>query len=134
MQITEIYSDETGETHIRANPVILAPRDFAPPSAPMAVSAEMPLTTGVILELPPGWDPNYHATPRRQLVVVLRGLLCVTTTDGTGAEFGPGDVFLLNDENSKGHQSLVQGEDIVALFLVGDGGNSTGISQIIGPA
>lgn len=128
MQITEIYSDEAGETHIRANPVILAPRDFAPPSAPMGVSAETSMTTGVFLELPPGWDPNYHATPRQQLVVVLRGLLHVTTTDGASADFRPGDVFFLNDENSKGHQSLVQGDETVALFLVGQAKNSTDIS------
>ena len=129
IEITEIYSDEAGETHIRANPVILAPRDFAPPSAPMGVSAEMPLTTGVILELPPGWDPKYHATPRRQLVVVLRGYLHITTTDGTGADFRPGDVFFLNDENSKGHQSLVQGKETVGLLLVGHAKNLTEIAQ-----
>lgn len=119
MHIPEIYADEDGETHIRTSPIILTPRDFAPPSAPMGVSAELPLTTGVILELPSGWDPRYHATPRRQLVAVLRGSLHVTTSDGTGADIGPGDVFFLNDENSKGHQSLVQGEETVALFLVG---------------
>lgn len=70
MQIVEIYADEAGETHFRANAVNLNTRDFVPPSAPMGVSAETPLTTGVFLELPPGWDPKYHATPRPQWVVV----------------------------------------------------------------
>src|SRR5512139_1602755 len=82
MQITEIYADPTGETHFRASPIVLAPRDFAPPSAPMGVSADIPLTTGVFLELPLGWDPKFHATPRRQWVVMLRGHLRITTTDG----------------------------------------------------
>ncbi len=119
MQITEIFADHAGETHIRVTPVELAPRDYAPPSAPMGVSPEMAMTTGVVLELPPGWDPHYHATPRRQWVVMLRGHLNITTTDGRAADFRPGDVFFLNDENSKGHRSLVQGEETVALFLVG---------------
>jgi uncharacterized cupin superfamily protein len=119
MQITEIYSDDGGETHFRVNPVSLKPRDFAPPSAPMGVSTDTQLTTGVFLELPPGWDPKYHATPRQQWVVVLRGHLHITATDGTAADFRPGDVFFLNDENSKGHQSLVHGQETVALLLVG---------------
>jgi uncharacterized cupin superfamily protein len=119
MQITEIYADRTGETHFRTSPITLAPRDFAPPSPPMAVSPDMPLTTGVFLELPPGWDPKYHATPRRQWVVVLRGVLRITATDGTATDFHPGDSFFLKDQNSKGHQSLVQGEETVALLLVG---------------
>ena len=119
MQITEVYADGAGETHFRDVPMRLASRDFAPPSAPMGVSTDVPLTTGVFLELPPGWDPKYHASPRRQWVVVLRGQLNITATDGTAADFRPGDVFFLNDANSKGHRSLVQGQEIVALFLVG---------------
>jgi quercetin dioxygenase-like cupin family protein len=119
MQITEIFADGSGETHIRSVPVDLEPRDFAPPSAPMGVSPETRMTTGVFLELPPGWDPQYHATPRRQWVVVLRGRINVTTTDGKTINFQPGDLVFLNDENSKGHRSLVQGEETVALLLVG---------------
>ena len=119
MRITEIYADEAGETHIRENPINLTPRDFAPPSAPMGVSPDRPLTTGVFLELPPGWDPKYHATPRPQWVVVLTGHLNITATDGTAADFHPGDAFFLNDKNSRGHRSLVQGKKTVALLLVG---------------
>ena len=79
MQITEIYADEVSETHLRNVAVNLAARDFAPPSAPIGASPETPMTTGVFLELPPGWDPQYHATPRRQLVVLLQGHLKITT-------------------------------------------------------
>lgn len=119
MQIMEIYADGAGETHFRDFPIGLTPRDFAPPSAPMGVSIDTPLTTGVFLELPLGWDPKYHATPRRQWVVILRGQLNITATDGTMAGFRPGDVLLFNDANSKGHRSLVEGEEAVACFLVG---------------
>ena len=119
MEITEIYADDTSETHLRDIQVNFALRDFAPPSAPMGVSSEMPLTTSVFLELPPGWDPQYHATPRRQLVVVLKGHLNITTTDGASADFQRGDVFFLSDKDSKGHLSLVQGQEPVGLFLIG---------------
>ncbi len=119
MQIREIYADDVNETHLRNVEVNLAARDFAPPSAPMGVSPETPMTTSVFLELPPGWDPRHHATPRRQLVVVLQGHLKITTTDGASADFRRGDVFFLNDKGSKGHLSLVQGQEAVGLFLVG---------------
>jgi quercetin dioxygenase-like cupin family protein len=119
MQITEIYADDAGETHLHNVQIDLLDRDFAPPSAPMGVSSETPLTSGVFLELPPGWDPQHHATPRKQMVVVLKGHLNIATTDGACADFRRGDVFFLNDEGSKGHLSLVQGEKTVGLFLVG---------------
>jgi quercetin dioxygenase-like cupin family protein len=119
MQITEIYADGAGETHFRDVPMRLAPRDFAPPSAPIGASTDTPLTTGVFLEFPPGWDPKYHASPRRQWVVVLRGQLNATVTDGATADFRPGDVVFLNDANSKGHRTLVQGLETVFCFLVG---------------
>ncbi len=77
------------------------------------------MTTGVVLELPPGWDPLYHATPRLQWVVVLKGHLRITVTDGARTDFRPGEVFVLNDQDSKGHQSLVQGEEAATLLLVG---------------
>ena len=119
MQFTEIYADEAGETHLRDVPIHLAPRDFAPPSAPVGVSIDTPLTTGVFLELPPGWDPEYHPSPRRQWVVILRGKLNTTVTDGASADFRPGDIVFLNDANSKGHRTLVQGQETVSCFLVG---------------
>src|SRR5262245_59825722 len=119
MQITEIYVDQNGDTHFRDVEIGLARRDFAPPSAPMGVSAEMPLTTGVFIELPAGWDPKYHASPRRQLVIVLKGALHVTATDGATRDFGPGGTFLLHDEHGKGHQTLVKGRETVELFLAG---------------
>ena len=58
MHVTEIYADRLGETHFRANPIVVAPRDFAPPSAPMGVSAETPMTTGVLLEFRLVGTPN----------------------------------------------------------------------------
>jgi hypothetical protein len=119
MHLTEIYVDLNGDTHFRDVSIALAPRDFAPPSAPMGVSAELALTTGVFIELPAGWDPRYHASPRRQLVIVLKGALHITATDGATRDFGPGGIFLLHDEHGKGHQTLVKGQEKVELFLVG---------------
>jgi quercetin dioxygenase-like cupin family protein len=119
MRITEVYADAVGATHFREIPIQFKSRDFAPPSAPIDVSPETPMTTGVFLELPSGWDPNHHSTPRPQWVIVLRGHLKITVTDGAVTDFQSGDVFFLNDENSRGHQTVVQGQQSALLFLVG---------------
>jgi uncharacterized cupin superfamily protein len=119
MLITEVYADAVGATHFREISIVLKSRDFAPPSAPIGVSPETPMTTGAFLELPPGWDPSYHSTPRRQWVIVLHGHLKITVTDGTVTDFRSGDVFFLNDENSSGHQTVVQGQQSAVVLLVG---------------
>lgn len=119
MQFTEVFSDGNGDTHFRDIPVAMALRDFAPPSAPMAASAEVQTATGIFLSLPPGWDPKHHAIPIRQWGFMVAGHLRITVTDGAVAEFRPGDLFLLSDVEGRGHQSLVQGQEPVTLFMVG---------------
>jgi uncharacterized cupin superfamily protein len=116
---TEIYADDTGETHLRDTQVSFELRDFAPPSAPIGVSPKMNMTTAVFLELPLGWDLQFHPTPRKQLVAMLRGYVTVTTSDGASTDFRQGDVVMLNDQGSKGHLTVVRGQESVTMLLVG---------------
>ena len=119
MELLEIYADEAGETHFRKTTVEFEMRDFAPPSQSLAVSKESPATTSLFLIAPPGWDEAYHATPRKQLVVVLEGEVRMTCTDGESVRHRTGDVTLLNDQNSKGHQTVVQGDREGRFLLLG---------------
>lgn len=119
MQIHEIYADEAGETHFRRKTIDVELRDFAPPSAPVSVSVETPMTTGVFLIAPPGWDRAFHPSPRPQYAVMLEGRATVTVSDGDVLEARPGDVFFLNDQDSKGHLTQVQGDDHAAFLLIG---------------
>ncbi len=119
MQITEVFSDADGETHLRKIDVPLSLRDFAPPSAPVSVSPGEPLTTGVFFEAPPGWDKFPHPTPRRQYAIMLSGRMRLTLSDGTAIDVRPGDVFLLNDLTGKGHLSEVTGDAPVTWFFAG---------------
>ncbi len=119
MQISEIYKDAEGETHFRKRDVDLDLHDYAPPSAPVGLSAETPMTSGVFLEAPPGWDKSFHPTPRRQYAVLLSGRATVTVTDGTAIDVKPGDVVLLNDMDCKGHLTRVQGNKPALFLLVG---------------
>ena len=121
MELVEIYGDAAGETHIRRTAIDFEMREFAPPSQPLGVSAEMTATSSLFLTAPPGWDKDFHPTPRKQLAVLLDGHVCITVSDGETIDLNPGDTFLLNDMASKGHLTRVQGEkDASFLFIVLD--------------
>jgi uncharacterized cupin superfamily protein len=119
MKVTEIFADDRGETHFRAVEIDFETRAFAPPSLPVQVSAEIPSTTSLFMIAPPGWDKEYHATPRKQFCIMLQGKLSVEATDGQSIEMGPGDVLLVNDAESKGHLSTIQGDQNAVFIFVG---------------
>ncbi len=119
MEILEIYADEAGETHFRRTSIAMESRNYAPPSAPVRVSAEDAVTTSLFLAAPPGWDTEFHPTPRRQYAILLSGRVTATVTDGETIEAGPGTVVLLNDADSKGHLTKVQGGEDAHFLLVG---------------
>jgi len=119
MELTEIYTDAAGETHFRRTEIDLALRDFAPPSKPIHLSQEMPSTSSVFLVAPPGWDKDFHPTPRKQLAIMLQGEATVAASDGDMIGFGPGDVILLNDQGGKGHLTQIQGGHDATILLIG---------------
>lgn len=64
MELAEIYGDAAGETHIRRTVIDFEMRDFAPPSQPLGVSAEMPSSASLFLTAPPP-DGTRVSTRRR---------------------------------------------------------------------
>ena len=121
MELAIIYGDAAGETHIRRAVIDFEMRDFAPPSQPLGVSADMPSSASLFLTAPPGWDDNFHPTLRKQLAVLLKGNVRISVSDGESSALEPDDTFLLNDMASKGHLTRVEGEqDAAFLFIVLD--------------
>ena len=118
MEVLELYADAAGETHFRPTSIAFELRDFAPPSPAIGVTADLKPSAAVFLAAPPGWDKVFHPTPRKQLAIVLTGELSVAATDGAVRRFGPGSCFLLNDADSKGHLSQVQGETVVHALML----------------
>ena len=119
MELTEIYADAEGETHFRTVEIDMDLCDFAPPSKPINLSADLPSTSSVFLTAPPGWDKSFHPTPRKQLAVMLKGKATVSASDGSTIEVSPGDVVLLNDQDSKGHLTQIQGIQDATFLLIG---------------
>jgi len=118
MDLVEIYGDAAGETHLRPTTIDFEIRNFAPPSQPVRVSAEIPSASSVFVVAPPGWDKGFHPTPRKQLAVLLDGHIRISVSDGDTVEMKPGDTFLLNDRDSKGHLTEVQGARDASFLLV----------------
>lgn len=54
----------------------------------------------VLAKAPPA---DFHSTSPRKLITVLRGTFEITASDSHSRRFGPGDVLLTDDLNSKGH-------------------------------
>jgi hypothetical protein len=108
-----------GETHFRTVATTFVSRDFAPPSPPIGASPEMKSTTTFVLRAPPGWDTMFHATPRKQLAVMLDGEASLMVSDGEVRQLRPGDTLLLNDAKSKGHLTQVRGPADAHFLMVG---------------
>jgi hypothetical protein len=49
---------------------------------------------------------GFHNAPRRQWCITLSGSVEIGIGDGTVKTFGPGDVFLAEDETGQGHTAL----------------------------
>lgn len=93
-------------------------RAFAPPSVPVRLSAAVPTTTSLFMIAPSGWNKEFHATPRKQFCVMLRGKLTVSATAGETIQMGPGNNLLVNDTASKGHLSTIRGNENAAFMFV----------------
>ena len=59
------------------------------------------------VELPVGLDQTWHHAPARQIVVVLSGVMEVTTSDNQKRRCTPGQAFIADDLTGKGHLTRV---------------------------
>lgn len=113
MKITRIYADSDGETHFGELEIPL--RD----SGEIGILSQLQKTNGIIFRETPG-DYNYswHNTPCRQFVIILKGGVDFTVSDGETRRFGGGDVVLLEDTTGKGHYSkAVNGQLRKSIFV-----------------
>ena len=118
MEVVELYADAAGNTHFRTAIIEFELHDFAPPSPPVGIAADLKPSSAVFLSAPPGWDKAFHPAPRKQLAVLLSGDLTIAASDGEIRRFGPGGCLFLNDPGSKGHLTQVQGAANVHALMV----------------
>jgi hypothetical protein len=106
-----IVFDEAGETHFADDSAGLVDGDFAPPAPLLGLSSAVGAEHVRFIGAAPGWDSPLHPAPRRQWVLMVRGIVEATTSDGETRRFGPGDAVLLEDTDGAGHRTRVIGDD-----------------------
>jgi hypothetical protein len=118
LAVTRLYSDSDGESHFSDEKMPFALVDFAPPAPPISVSEVRKADEVFLISSPPGWFGDWHPAPRKQMMLVLSGLLEVEVSDGGIRQIEPGSVLLVEDTMGRGHISRVLGEDRVYMMAV----------------
>lgn len=100
MRVTRIFADENGESHFEEVDVPLADGGSIG-----RVSDTMPATGIILRETDGTYDYSWHNPPQRRYVIMLRGRVEMTVSDGESRVFVPGEIVLLEDTTGRGHRS-----------------------------
>lgn len=118
MKYIRLFADASGESHFADVEVPLTPTDFALPAPPLNLSPFMPATRCGFLGAAAGWSGDYHPTPRRQFLFVLRGIFEGTASDGEVRRIGAGGILLMEDTTGKGHATRIIGDEDALAAVV----------------
>jgi uncharacterized cupin superfamily protein len=114
---TRIVANQDGGSSFADGEVSLSSQHIAAGTPPM-LTGPIPSTAGVIYLRTGPFEGTPHPAPRKQWLVMLRGALRVSVTDGTSREFRAGDLLLLEDTSGTGHvQATVGDPPFEALFI-----------------
>jgi hypothetical protein len=80
-------------------------------------SAVVPAQSTMLAEMPERLNQDWHPASRRQLVIVLSGMVEVETTDGSKRCWSDGEIFLADDAGSRGHRTRTIGGPARVLFV-----------------
>jgi quercetin dioxygenase-like cupin family protein len=105
MQITRFSTNENGESQFSEIdlPIDYKREDIEGNVVLLSQAFNSPRVRFV--ELPEGYDQGWHNAPRRQIVILLSGVVEVRTSDSQIRQWGAGDVVLADDVSGKGHQT-----------------------------
>lgn len=70
-----------------------------------------------LVELPANLNQDWHPPPRLQLVVVVSGIVEVTTTDNARRRWGKGEVFIAADLDGQGHRTRTIDGAAIVMFV-----------------
>ncbi|HEX9843494.1 MAG TPA: hypothetical protein VGC20_12125 [bacterium] len=100
MKILRIYTGDDGESHFGEMDVALEP------AVDVGLLSKLYPVRGIIFRETPGtYDLDFHNAPRRQFVINLRGGVEIVVGDGSRRRIGPGEMFLAEDTQGRGHIS-----------------------------
>jgi hypothetical protein len=118
MAFLHLHGDATGETNLAHLELPVSETH----AGTVRGLSDIPVTTmgfGEFVGRKP--DAGLHCAPRRQLLVVLRGVLELETSLGRQDHLRVGDVLLADDVGTKGHHSRDVGDEPLMLMAIGIG-------------
>ena len=120
-----LYVGDDGETHFKTVTVDYKRFKYASNIPPVWAAPEGRWNAKYLMLAgnSPGWDARPLHPPRhRQIFIVLTGTTAFVASDGEVREYGPGQMILMEDNNSKGHGSFVpsKGNSMVAIIPLED--------------
>ena len=117
IKCTRLFADGNGESHFEDIEIDMASVQYAPPAPALDVSAPTPASQIFWFRFPQDWEDAAHPSPRRQLFVVLEGVVEGWTSGGKTRVFKPGDRLLMEDTSGKGHGARPVGGEAVAVVI-----------------
>ena len=117
MQVTRFYTTSDGGSAFDHVDIPLG--EASPDAWGNALRLGAPFASPAVrvFTAPVGAFQDWHNAPRRQLCVMLEGVWEVGTTDGEKRRWGPGELFLPDDVEGKGHTSEVIDGPVRILFV-----------------
>lgn len=114
IRIWRIYSDADGKSRLQAVDVPMETRESG-----HGTLSKLYAGKGTIFRrTPANLNMDWHAAPRRQLIINLSGEGEVETSDGSILHIKPGLIELVEDTTGQGHKTRGRGtEDRISLFL-----------------
>jgi hypothetical protein len=117
---TRVEATPDGGSRFADGEIALATRLVAT-GVPAMLAGVVPSGSGVTFLRSDGFDSAPHPAPARQWVIMLRGVIEVTTTEGETRRFGAGDLLLAVDTSGEGHRTVAVGAPpFEALFIPAD--------------
>ena len=121
IEITTLYSDAaTNTTHFRPDFIPwLDNKTSADSNARVPSRTDLfPASSIGYLRLPAGFRSDWHPAPRKQYVMVLRGMMEVEAGDGERRTFMAGMVLLVTDVQGRGHRTnVISTEDVFLVWV-----------------
>ena len=120
-----LYVGDDGETHFKTVTVDYKRFKYADNIPPVWAAPDGRWNAQYLMLAgnSPAWDARPLHPPRhRQIFIVLTGTTAFIASDGEVREYGPGQMILMEDNNSKGHGSFVpsKGPSMVAIIPLDD--------------
>lgn len=116
MKITRFYAtDDGGSRFMDVDvPINTAQKDADGHTLMLSDTYSSPSVRFV--ELPEGMSQTWHNAPQRQIVVILSGVLEVSTTDNQTRQWKAGEAFMADDITGKGHTTRTIGGPTTVFF------------------